>query len=91
MKFHWSYCCLWFLLLLGAGSLLLLIHLQELSDTLQLQQTPGRELDKSDVLLTGAEMAHDRQRRVFKSPIKYKSWSLVSLLMKEILGRVGDE
>ncbi|XP_035645922.1 carbohydrate sulfotransferase 8-like [Oncorhynchus keta] len=34
------YCSLWFLLLLGAASLLLLVHLQGLSDMLQ-QQTPG--------------------------------------------------
>ncbi|KAL0968607.1 hypothetical protein UPYG_G00269110 [Umbra pygmaea] len=38
------YCSLWFLLLLGAGSLLLLVHLQDLSDTLQQQQTPGAML-----------------------------------------------
>ncbi|XP_055795534.1 carbohydrate sulfotransferase 8-like isoform X1 [Salvelinus fontinalis] len=37
------YCSLWFLLLLGAGSLLLLVHLQDLSDVLQ-QQTPGAKL-----------------------------------------------
>ncbi|XP_038561062.1 carbohydrate sulfotransferase 8-like isoform X2 [Micropterus salmoides] len=34
------YCCLWFLLLLGAGSLLLLVRLQDLTETVQ-QQTPG--------------------------------------------------
>ncbi|KAM4619212.1 carbohydrate sulfotransferase 8-like [Polymixia lowei] len=34
------YCSLWFLLLLGAGSLLLLVRLQDLSDMVQ-QQTPG--------------------------------------------------
>ncbi|XP_028970645.2 carbohydrate sulfotransferase 8 [Esox lucius] len=38
------YCSLWFLLLLGAGSLLLLVHLQDLSDTLQQQQNPGAVL-----------------------------------------------
>ncbi|XP_051237169.1 carbohydrate sulfotransferase 8-like [Dicentrarchus labrax] len=34
------YCSLWFLLLLGAGSLLLLVRLQDLSETVQ-HQTPG--------------------------------------------------
>ncbi|XP_056137924.1 carbohydrate sulfotransferase 8-like [Lampris incognitus] len=34
------YCSLWFLLLLGAGSVLLLVHLQDLSEMVQ-QQTPG--------------------------------------------------
>ncbi|XP_029909339.1 carbohydrate sulfotransferase 8-like [Myripristis murdjan] len=34
------YCSLWFLLLLGAGSLLLLVHLQDLTEMVQ-QQTPG--------------------------------------------------
>ncbi|XP_070763033.1 carbohydrate sulfotransferase 8-like [Enoplosus armatus] len=33
------YCSLWFLLLLGAGSLLLLVHLQDLTETVQ-QQIP---------------------------------------------------
>ena len=35
------YCSLWFLLLLGAGSLLLLVRLQDLSEMVQ-QQTPGQ-------------------------------------------------
>ncbi|KAJ3595814.1 hypothetical protein NHX12_002228 [Muraenolepis orangiensis] len=34
------YCCLWFLLLLGAGSMLILLHLPDLSMMVQ-QQTPG--------------------------------------------------
>ncbi|XP_042267304.1 carbohydrate sulfotransferase 8-like isoform X1 [Thunnus maccoyii] len=34
------YCSLWFLLLLGAGSLLLLVRLQDLTEMVQ-QQTPG--------------------------------------------------
>ncbi|XP_076027102.1 carbohydrate sulfotransferase 8-like [Genypterus blacodes] len=34
------YCSLWFLLLLGAGSLLLLVHLQDLTEMVQ-QQTQG--------------------------------------------------
>ena len=37
------YCSLWFLLLLGAGSLLLLVRLQDLSEMVQ-QQTPGQWL-----------------------------------------------
>ncbi|XP_039988597.1 carbohydrate sulfotransferase 8-like [Xiphias gladius] len=37
------YCSLWFLLLLGAGSLLLLVHLQDLTETVQ-QQTPGENM-----------------------------------------------
>ena len=35
------YCSLWFLLLLGAGSLLLLVRLQDLTETVR-QQTPGQ-------------------------------------------------
>ncbi|XP_071317717.1 carbohydrate sulfotransferase 8-like isoform X2 [Trachinotus anak] len=74
-------CSLWFLLLLGAGSLLLLVHLQDLTETVQLQ-TPGVNVPVAPRWPVEKDVESDRVSAAEQSDVSGAVRSEVSVLRR---------